>query len=137
MLFSNSQHMEVINGCRGLAVLADSFLRQMFYNLIDNSAKHGEKVTKIKICYEKMDQGQIKIIYKDDGVGIPLINKQRLFQEGFSTSGTSGYGLFLIKKMLEVYGWTINETGEPDIGAQFVITIPQVNEAGKENYHIT
>jgi signal transduction histidine kinase len=38
--------------------------------------------------------------------------------------------------MLEVYGWTINETGEPDKGAQFIITIPKVNVAGKENYHI-
>ena len=136
MLFSTSLKIEVINECQGLAVLADSFLRQMFYNLIDNSAKHGEKVTKIRIYYEKIEQGQLKIIYEDDGVGIPLMNKQRLFQEGFSTSGSSGYGLFLIKKMIEVYGWTINETGKPNRGAQFIITIPKVNDAGKENYRI-
>jgi signal transduction histidine kinase len=84
-----------------------------------------------------MEQEHLNIIYKDEGVGIPSANKQRLFQEGFSTSGTSGYGLFLIKKMLEVYGWTINENGDPDNGAQFIITIPKVNKAGKENYHIT
>ena len=137
MLFSNSQHIEVRNECQGLAVLADSFLRQMFYNLIDNSAKHGKKVTKIRIHYEKTEQEQLKIIYEDDGVGIPLLNKPRLFKEGFSTNGTSGYGLFLIKKMLEVYGWTINETGEPNVGAKFNITIPRVNDAGKENYCIT
>ena len=71
MLFSTSLNIEVINDCRGLAVLADSFLRQMFYNLIDNSAKHGEKVTKIRIWYEKSKQGWLKIIYEDDGVGIP------------------------------------------------------------------
>ena len=136
MLASISPNIEVINDCQGLAVLADSFLRQMFYNLIDNSAKHGEKVMKIRIYYEKIEQGQLNIIYKDDGVGIPSANKQRLFQEGFSTSGTAGYGLFLINKMLEVYGWTINETGEPNTGAQFNITIPKFNEAGKENYHI-
>jgi len=134
MLFSSSLNIEVINDCQGLAVLADSFLRQMFYNLIDNSAKHGKKVTRIRIYYEKSEQDQLKIICKDDGVGVPLMNKLQLFQEGFSTNGTSGYGLFLIKKMLEVYGWTINETGEPEKGAQFIITIPKVNAVGKENY---
>ncbi len=136
MLFSSSLNIEVGNECQGLVVLADSFLRQMFYNLIDDSAKHGEKVTKIRIYYEKFEQGQLRIIYEDDGVGIPLVNKPRLFQEGFSTGGTSGYGLFLIKKMLEVYGWTINETGKPNNGAQFIITIPNVNVSGKENYRI-
>jgi len=98
MLFSSSLNIEVINDCQGLAVLADSFLRQMFYNLIDNSAKHGKKATRIRIYYEKSEQGQLKIICKDDGVGVPLVNKPQLFQEGFSTNGTSGYGLFLIKK---------------------------------------
>ena len=34
------------------------------------------------------------------------------------------------------YGWTINETGKPNRGAQFIITIPKVNDAGKENYRI-
>ena len=39
--------------------------------------------------------------------------------------------------MMEVYGWQIQEDGEPEKGAKFVITIPRVNEVGKENFQIT
>jgi signal transduction histidine kinase len=35
---------------------------------------------------------------------------------------------------MEVYGWTIQETGKPGKGAQFIITIPKINQNGKENY---
>jgi signal transduction histidine kinase len=37
---------------------------------------------------------------------------------------------------VEVYGWTIEETGESGKGAQFTITIPKTNQNGKENYQI-
>ena len=69
-----------------------------------------------------------KIIYEDDGVGISEENKPKLFTEGFSTGGSTGFGLFLIKKMMDVYGWTITEEGEPGKGVRFVITIPKNTE---------
>jgi signal transduction histidine kinase len=65
------------------------------------------------------------LIYEDDGDGIPAKNKERLFKKGFSTGGSSGFGLFLSKKMVEVYGWTITEEGEPGKGAKLIITIPK------------
>ncbi len=133
-LFSDSFSLEVINDCHGLTLLADSLLRQLFYNLIDNSLKHGEKVTRARVYYEKEAEDKLILVYQDDGVGISALNKQGLFKEGFSTSGTSGYGLFLIKKMMEVYGWVIQENGEPGKGAKFTITIPKINQNGKENF---
>ena len=135
-LFSGSFSLEVINDCHGLTLLADSFLRQLFYNLIDNSLKHGQKVTRIRVHYEKVDQDKLNVVYEDDGVGIPALNKPKLFKEGFSTGGSSGHGLYLIKKMMEVYGWAIQENGEPDKGAKFIITIPGINQKGKENFQI-
>jgi PAS domain S-box-containing protein len=134
-LFSGSMPT-VINECRGLKVLADSFLRQLFYNFIDNTRKYGEKTTTITLFYEKADQDNIKLIYKDDGVGIALENKARLFSEGFSTGGSTGFGLFLIKKMIDVYGWQIQENGKPGEGAKFTITIPKTNKNGQENFLI-
>jgi signal transduction histidine kinase len=38
--------------------------------------------------------------------------------------------------MVEVYGWTIKETGEPGKGARFLMTIPKTNESGKINYRL-
>jgi len=134
-LFSGLNNVKVTNDCHGLKVLADSLLRQLFYNLIDNSLKHGEKTTQIRIHCEKTEANQLKLTYEDDGVGIPEDIRQKLFTEGFTTGQGSGYGLYLIKKMVEVYGWTIQETGEKGkTGARFIITIPKTNQNGKESY---
>jgi signal transduction histidine kinase len=119
-----------------LTLLADSFLRQLFYNFIDNTRKYGKKTTAIQVYFEKTEQGELRLIYEDNGVGISAENKLKLFSEGFSTGGSTGFGLFLIRKMIEVYGWEIKETGEPGKGAKFVMTIPKVNLNGKKNYKI-
>jgi signal transduction histidine kinase len=68
------------------------------------------------------------LIYEDNGVGISAENKKKLFSIGFSTGGSTGFGLFFIKKMVDVYGWTITEGGEPCKGAKFVMTIPQTKK---------
>ena len=127
---------EIINDCHGLTVLADSFLRQLFYNFIDNTRKYGKKTTSIRVHYEKTAQDNLKLIYEDNGVGISLENKPNLFKEGFSTGGSTGFGLFLTKKMMDVYSWAIEENGTPGEGAKFTITIPKINPNGKDNFQI-
>ena len=117
-----------------MVVLADSFLRQLFYNFVDNTRKYGKKTTTVKVYFEKAEQGELRLIYEDDGVGITLENKSKLFTEGFSTGGSTGFGLFFTKKMMDVYGWQIQETGEPSKGEKFTITIPKFNKDGKENF---
>jgi PAS domain S-box-containing protein len=133
-LFSNLKGVELINECHGLTVLADSLLRQIFYNLIDNSLKYGEKISKIRVHY-KEEKNQLKLIYEDDGVGIPEEMRSNLFKEGFG-KGT-GYGLYLIKRICEAYGWTIQETGEHGQGAQFTMAIPKIGKDGKRSYEIS
>jgi PAS domain S-box-containing protein len=124
------------NECQGLTVLADSFLRQLFYNFLDNTRKYGKKTTIIRVHYEKMDEDSLKLVYEDDGEGVSFENKPSLFKEGFSTGGSTGFGLFLIKRMIDVYGWRIDENGEPGKGAKFTITIPKLNKNGEENYQV-
>ena len=118
---------KVVNECQGLTVRADSLLRQLVYNFIDNTRKYGKKTTLARVYYEKTDQGNLHLIYEDDGVGISKENKERLFKQGFSTGDSTGFGLFLSKKMIEVYGWTIQEIGKPGKGAKFKISIPEIN----------
>jgi PAS domain S-box-containing protein len=124
--FTNLKNVKVKNSCRGLQVLADSLLTQVFYNLIDNTLKYGEKTTLIRFHYEKLDGNHLKLIYEDDGVGIPDQMRSSLFQKGCG-KGT-GYGLYLIKRICKSYGWTLQETGKQGEGAQFTMTIPQVSK---------
>lgn len=126
----------IFNECHGLKVLADSFLSQMFYNFIEDTKKYGKKATMIRVYFEKAASGELRLIYMDDGVGISAENKLRIFAKGFSTGSSTGFGLFLIKKMVEVYGWEIQEIGEPGKGVKFIITIPKINKNGKEVFQI-
>jgi PAS domain S-box-containing protein len=131
-LFAETPKVRIVNECHGLMVLADSLLSVLFYNLIDNSLKHGEKTRKIKIYYRENDVGNLKLFYEDNGIGAPDAIRPKLFTEGFSTGKGSGYGLFLIKKVSEFYGWKIEETGKMGQGAQFTITVSEKDEPKKK-----
>jgi len=131
ILFSGMNGLKFVNECQGLTVMADSLLRQLFYNLIDDTLKHGEKASQIRVYY-KEGVDQLKLVYEDDGIGIPKKEKDLIFKEGYG-KGT-GYGLYLIKKICKTYGWTIQETGVPGKGAQFTMTIPKTNKNGKISY---
>jgi PAS domain S-box-containing protein len=124
VLFPELANIQLVNECKNLTVIADSLLRQLFYNLIDNTLKHGETVTQIRVYYEE-EENALKLVYEDNGVGIPEKEKETIFKEGYG-KGT-GYGLYMIRKICENYGWTINETGVPGKGAQFTMTIPKTD----------
>jgi signal transduction histidine kinase len=133
-LFSDLRGVKVVNECGGLSLLADSLLTQVFYNLIDNSLKYGEKITQIRIFYEKADNG-VKLIYEDDGIGIPENMRDSLFKEGCGRG--TGYGLYLIKKICEAYGWTIEETSTRGRGARFIMSIPKISNSNpRQQYTI-
>ncbi|MCK4933548.1 PAS domain S-box protein, partial [Candidatus Bathyarchaeota archaeon] len=125
--------VKIVEQCDGVQVIADSMLQQLFYNLIDNSMKHGGDVSQIEV-HCKTERNALKLTYEDNGVGVSKAEKERIFEKGYG-KGT-GYGLYFIKKMCEVYGWTIKETGKQSKGAQFTITIPKLNEKGKPNYKL-
>lgn len=103
-------------------IFADQLLQKVFYNLIDNSLKHGKNVFYISIHTQIQDTNLI-IIYEDDGEGIPDTMKERIFERGVG-SGT-GWGLFFAREVLSLTGITISEQGTFGIGARFLITVPE------------
>ncbi|MGA2309939.1 MAG: PAS domain S-box protein [Candidatus Bathyarchaeia archaeon] len=135
-LFSDLKGIRIANECGGLTVLADSLLRQLFYNLIDDSLKYGEKLTQIRVRYEEFED-KLKLIYEDDGVGISRDAKSKLFTEGFTTGKGSGYGLYMVSRVMDVYGWAIDETGVPGKGAQFTISIPKTKSDRRQNFRLS
>jgi PAS domain S-box-containing protein len=135
-LFSGLKGVKIVNECGGLTVLADSLLSQLFYNLIDNSLKYGEKTRQIRVYYKMSRSDQLDLVYEDDGVGIPDNMRGNLFKEGFTSGKGTGYGLFMIKRMCGVYGWTIQETGIQGKGARFILTVPEKSQQGKPLYKL-
>lgn len=106
---------------RGLQVYADPLVEKVFYNLMENSIRHGEHVTTISLWYFDTDSGVV-IVYADNGVGIIAQDKERIFLRGFGKH--TGLGMFLCREILSITGLTIHETGEPGKGARFEITVP-------------
>lgn len=121
-LFSGFKGAELFNECRGFSILADSMLTTVFHNLIDNSLKYGKNLTKIRIYHRKENGASESIIYEDDGGGINEADKTHLFNKGFGQG--SGFGLYLIKRTCDIYGWTVKETGDFGKGVKFELNAP-------------
>jgi two-component system nitrogen regulation sensor histidine kinase NtrY len=67
---------------------------------------------------------------KDNGVGIPKKEISRVFEPRFTTkSGGMGFGLALVKKMIDNAGSTIEVQSVEGLGTKFTITIPNKEPA--------
>lgn len=118
----SSPRMTLLVRLEGVEVLADLMLEKVFYNLMDNTLRHGEHATEIRLSYCETDKG-LTIIYEDNGVGISHAEKHLIFRRGYGKN--TGFGLFLIREILAITGIGIDETGEPGKGARFEITVPR------------
>ena len=110
------------NACKGTEVYADPLLVRVFSNLIDNSLRHGEKVSEIQV-HCTVEENRLKIIYVDNGIGISDTIRPVLYEHGKGKN--TGYGMFLIREILTITGFTITETGHPGTGARFEIIVPE------------
>ena len=102
-------------------VLADPMLRKVFANLIDNSLRYGETVTRIKVSAHA-DGGALVVVYEDNGVGIPREEKELVFWKAYGKN--TGLGLYLTAQILGITGIEIRETGTLGIGARFEMRCP-------------
>lgn len=115
---------------------------QIISGLILNSFIHGfEKRDNciISICVKKENDGQIKIIYKDNGCGIPKENIDKIFNPFFTTKvgqGGQGLGLYAVYNLVyQQLDGTISCDSSENIGTTFTITFPNMisNEQDKND----
>ncbi len=95
----------------------------VFDNLLRNAAKYAEKDVTVTIEITCQDD-YIYITLSDDGPGISTEIQSKLFEKGVSTTG-GGYGLYLSKKVVEVYGGKIEYISNKERkGTTFKIVLP-------------
>lgn len=95
-----------------------SRLQQIFENLFRNAIEHGgDEVT---VTVGELRDG---IYVGDDGPGIPEADQGGVFDAGFSTTehGT-GFGLSIVKEVVQAHDWEIGVISGANGGAQFEIT---------------
>jgi signal transduction histidine kinase len=105
---------------QGVLLFADPMLEKVFSNLLDNSIRHGQRVTEIRVSSQKSGEDLV-VVWEDNGTGVAADEKERIFERGYGKN--TGLGLFLVREILFLTGITIAETGEPGKGARFEMTV--------------
>ena len=103
----------VLNDGEGIDVKGNMvLLKRAFQNLIENSIKYS-KGKKLIVDIEKK-YGDIKLVFKDDGVGVPKDKQERIFDRFYRVdksrsrkTGGSGLGLAITKEIIEKHNGTI------------------------------
>ena len=114
--------LEFVVALENIEIFADPLLEKVFYNLVDNSIRYGEKVTTIQF-YQVNSENGLSVICEDDGMGIPDKSKDAIFERGVGKN--TGMGLFLSREILAITKIGIRENGIPGNGARFEIVIPR------------
>lgn len=107
-----------VAGPGSVNVVAGELVDRVFRNLIENAIEHTDGEVSMMISVEETDEW-VTVKLRDDGSGIPQEKRKRLFEP--PNSGDHGYGLFLMRNLVEVYGGRLElgETGTE--GTEFVV----------------
>jgi signal transduction histidine kinase len=111
-------------------------LRQVLDNLIGNAFKYVEAGTIPRVLIEaaKLDDSWVKVMVRDNGIGIPAEQRDRVFDRferltAENYAGT-GLGLAIVKRIVQRHGGTVQITDNPDgMGTCFEFTLPTTAEA--------
>lgn len=113
--------LPIILSCPVALVYADPLIERVLYNFYDNSLRYAEGASRVRVLCENND-GCLRIIWEDDGPGIPDEVKEHIFDHGYGKN--MGFGLFISREILSITGITLKETGVYGEGARFEMLVP-------------
>jgi PAS domain S-box-containing protein len=113
----------------------EALLRQAFLNLARNGAEacaeaaNGGRVLLRGETVRGESTGFQRITVFDNGPGIPVDAREKLFRPFFTTkaSGT-GLGLAVVQKIVVQHGGHVKARNRPEGGAAFIVTLPLSSE---------
>ncbi|WP_320171471.1 ATP-binding protein [Maridesulfovibrio sp.] len=114
-------------------------LMQLFRNLLENAIKYGPEDKPVAV--EHAVEGEmLKVIVRDEGLGIPAADQPRIFERFYSVEkfrrnefGSTGLGLAISRHIVSNHGGTISVQSPPEgiqKGTAFIFTIPLVEDSG-------
>jgi len=112
-----------------------SRIGQVFDNLLSNAIKYSPQGGRIAIT-GRVRPNEVVVTVSDEGVGIPIEERQRVFERFFRgvrerhqrTPG-AGLGLFLAKAIVEAHGGRMWVESDPDDGSEFSFSMLRPNSA--------
>lgn len=117
-----------------MAYLDRNMITTVMRNLLSNAIKFSYRNSKVYIFIENIYEANIpslKISVKDEGIGIPKEQKEKIFkiEHSISTAGTekeqgTGLGLILCYELVKLHGGKIWVESEEGKGTTFTFIIP-------------
>ena len=114
-------------------------LMRVFYHLFENAMKYSEGGDTITIKIFHVEDGQVLIVFKDNGRGMREREVRNVFEEGFRGSNSegkrgTGYGLHDVKNIVERYGGTIEISSREKSGFAVYMLFPAyADEKGSDS----
>jgi signal transduction histidine kinase len=117
-----------------LTIIADvDRLQRLLENLFRNAIEHGGEDVTIRVGAIGEDGG---FYVADNGPGIPPEDRKQVFESGYTTADDgTGFGLAIIKEIVDAHGWIITITESADGGAQFDIREVDSSTKGSFSAH--
>ena len=110
-------------------------LRQVLSNLIDNAIKYGRPEGRVTIGGRPLDEGRVELTVRDDGPGIPMEAKERVFERFYRVDkarsreqGGTGLGLAIVKNVMQAHGGEVHVESAPGAGTTFFLTLPAMKD---------
>ena len=100
-------------------------LREIMVNLLVNAREVAGEGGNVAISCSPSSNYEIEMRIKDSGDGIPVEQREQIFEPYFTTKkkGT-GLGLAIVKQNIELYGGEIRVESELGEGTEFILTFP-------------
>jgi two-component system, NtrC family, nitrogen regulation sensor histidine kinase NtrY len=101
-------------------------IRRVIINLIDNAIEAMDRRGTLDLeTQHDPTRRSVRIAVADDGPGIPLADREKLFLPHYSTKQRgSGLGLAIVRRIVSEHGGSIVVTDNPPHGARFAIELP-------------
>jgi signal transduction histidine kinase len=112
--------VDIAEGPEGLPMVTGDReqLQRLFENLFRNAVEHGGEDASVAV--EPLGESSCAVV--DDGPGIPMTDREKVFERGYSTGGT-GLGLAIVDGIVDGHGGTIEAVAprSEGSGARFEI----------------
>lgn len=109
----------------------------VIFNLLDNAVKYmdSEREPKLDISTKDISGERLEIRVRDNGIGIKRDDLKRIFDKFFRVNTGNrhdvkgfGLGLAYVKKMITLFGGSINVESEFGKGSTFIIVLPLLSK---------
>jgi len=112
-------------------------MRQVVSNLLSNAIKYSAEGTRIWIDASSTEDGGLVVGVRDEGVGIPKEELDRLFERFFRASTSTGVagtgiGLHMVKALVDLHHGRIDVTSEVEKGTTFSVYLPKPDDGCAE-----